>query len=94
MTDPGSPHPSDFELPDDCGYNKVYHNQWRTGQYGIGLGTIQTISKITNGRWGWYFQPNENMNYESDKWYENQECIITFEDKWDCAQVVLQVADV
>ena len=39
---------SEYELPEDCGYNKVYHNQWRTGQYGIGMGTIQKISKTYN----------------------------------------------
>ena len=36
---------------------------------------------------------NDSMNYNSDTWFENQECIITFEDEWDCAQVVLQVED-
>tara|TARA_B100002019_G_C21207846_1_gene567697 strand:- start:211 stop:471 length:261 start_codon:yes stop_codon:yes gene_type:complete len=82
------------DLPSDCGYNQIYKHQWKTGDYGIGLHTIQQIRKIVTGRWGWYFQPNDSMNYNSDTWFENQECIITFEDEWDCAQVVLQVEDV
>ena len=82
------------ELPEDCGYNKVYKHQWNTGEYGIGLHTVETIRKIVKGKWGWYFKPNDRMDYNSDRWYENQECIMTFEDEWDCAQVVLQVEDV
>ena len=81
-------------LPKDCGYNKVYKHQWNTGDYGIGLHTVQIIQKIVKGRWGWYFKPNDRMNYNSDRWFENQVCIITFEDEWDCAQVVFQVEDV
>ena len=45
------------ELPEDCGYNKVQNAKWNTGEYGIGLHTVETIRKIVKGKWGWYFKP-------------------------------------
>tara|TARA_A100001388_G_scaffold272992_1_gene254201 strand:+ start:877 stop:1137 length:261 start_codon:yes stop_codon:yes gene_type:complete len=84
----------DTELPPQCGYNYVYPLKWRTGGYGIGLHTITIINKFAKHRWGWYFEPNKNMNYNDNDWFKNQECIITFEDKWDLTQARLQIKDV
>ena len=51
----------DTELPPQCGYNYVYPLKWRTGGYGIGLHTITIINKFAKHRWGWYFEPNKNI---------------------------------
>jgi len=72
-----------YDLNDDCGYNKIYKYSWTTRQYGLPLHASQKIAKLVKGRWGWHFIPHENMDYNSDDWFENQTLILTFENKWD-----------
>lgn len=82
------------DLPEDCGYNKVYKHQWKTGHYGIGITTINEINAMIDGRWGWHFEPFPDMDYNDDNWFEKQECIVSFESKWDKYQTWLSVKEV
>ncbi len=80
-----------YEIPDTCGYNKIFKHQWRTQHYGINMSTVERIGKVATGKWGWHFKPHKNMNYSRDDWYENQTCYVSFEKKWDLILVKLLV---
>ena len=82
---------SEFELPKDCGYNKVYRYNWKTPVYGLSMSLIPVINNICNKRWGWHFSPKKDMNYGSDKWYEKQNMVLSFESKLDLALVKLAI---
>ena len=82
----------DFELPDDCGYNKIYKYSWKTPTYGLPMHVSNKIASMVTGRWGWHFVPHENMDYNSDDWYENQTLVITFERKWDLVMCRLMIS--
>ena len=79
-------------LPDDCGYNKIYKYSWNTPTYGLPMHTSKKIANMVTGRWGWHFVPHENMDYNSDDWYENQTLVITFEKKWDLVMCRLMIS--
>lgn len=79
-------------LPDDCGYNKIYKYSWNTPTYGLPMHTSKKIANMVTGRWGWHFVPHENMDYNSDDWYENQTLVITFERKWDLVMCRLMIS--
>ena len=49
---------------------------------------------MIDGRWGWHFEPFPDMDYNDDKWFEKQECILSFESKWDKYQTWLSVKEV
>ena len=74
---------SDYSLPDDCGYNKIYQHQWRTTQYALPMSSTYAISNLVNGKWGWHFLPHKNMDYSRENWFEDQTLVISFEDKMD-----------
>lgn len=74
---------SDYSLPDDCGYNKIYQYQWRTTQYAIPMTSTSKISNLVEGRWGWHFLPHKNMDYSRENWFEDQTLVISFEKKMD-----------
>lgn len=78
-------------LPEDCGYNKVYKHEWVTYQHGLLMHKIPAIHNMCTGRWGWYFKPQEDMNYGSDDWYEKQTLVLCFENQWDLIQVKLTI---
>tara|TARA_Y100001938_G_C7920666_1_gene344313 strand:- start:158 stop:415 length:258 start_codon:yes stop_codon:yes gene_type:complete len=80
-----------YEIPEDCGYNKIFKHQWRTRDYGINMSTIERISKLVSGRWGWHFKAHKDMDYSRDNWYENQTCYVSFERKWDLILVKLLI---
>lgn len=82
------------ELSQGSGYNCIFKHIWRVlGKYALKSSWIWTISKIVDGRdWGWYFIPNKNMDYRKDNWYEDQTLILSFENKDDMIQVMLQLA--
>ena len=75
-----------YKLPEDCGYNKIYKHQWKTGNYGLPMSSVEEINNLISGKWGWYFKPFPDMNYHDEKWFERQECIITFERRWELIQ--------
>lgn len=74
---------SDYSLPDDCGYNKIYQYQWRTTQYALPMTSTNKISNLVEGRWGWHFLPHKNIDYSRENWFEDQTLIISFEKKMD-----------
>ena len=74
---------SDYSLPDDCGYNKIYQYQWRTTQYAMPMTSTNNISNLVEGRWGWHFLPHKNMDYSRENWFEDQTLVISFEKKMD-----------
>jgi len=78
-------------LPEDCGYNKVYEHKWVTFNHGLLMHKIPAIHNMCTGRWGWYFKPGKDMDYYSDDWYEKQTLILCFENKWDLIHVKLTI---
>ncbi len=78
-------------LPKDCGYNKVYKHEWVTYQHGLLMHKIPAIHNMCTGRWGWYFKPQEDMDYGSEEWYEKQTLVLCFENKWDLIHVKLTI---
>lgn len=82
---------SEFELPKDCGYNKVYRYNWKTPVYGLSMSLIPVIHDICKKRWGWHFSPKKDMDYNSDQWYEKQNMVLSFESKLDLILVKLMI---
>ena len=54
------------------------------------MSLIPVINNICNKRWGWHFSPKKDMNYGSDKWYEKQNMVLSFESKLDLILVKLK----
>lgn len=81
------------DIEPDSGYNKIYKYQWRTRTNSLPMHVLEIITKSTNGRrWGWFFMPHENMDYNSPNWYENQTLVLSFEDQADLVQAKLEVS--
>jgi len=80
-----------YDMPKGCGYNQIFKHQWATGKYGVSLLATEQIAKFATQKFGWHFIPNEKMDYTSEKWFENQECILTFENKWDLVRARFSV---
>ena len=74
---------SDTDLPEGCGYNKIFEHQWRTHVYALPLSAINVIKKIALDKWGWHFIPHKNMQWEKDDWFKDQTLVISFADKDD-----------
>ena len=82
---------TDYELPKDCGYNKLYRHNWVTPVYGLSMTLIPIIHDICKKRWGWHFRPHKDMNYHSNNWYEKQNMVLSFESKLDLILVKLMI---
>ena len=74
---------SDFSLPEDCGYNKIFKHQWKTSQHGLPLNCTHIIDSYAEGKWGWHFIPHKSMKWEKEDWYKDQTLVITFEKQMD-----------
>ena len=72
-----------YDMPEGCGYNQIFKHQWSTGKYGLSLLASVEIATFATKKFGWHFIPNKDMDYKNEDWYINQECIVTFESKWD-----------
>lgn len=81
-----------YKIPEDCGYNKIFKYQWPQEDYGINMSTVTEISKIVSGRWGWYFRPKDNMDYNREDWYERQNVVVSFERRWDLILCKLMIS--
>ena len=82
---------SEFVLPEACGYNKIYRYNWITPVYGLSMSLIPVIHELCKKRWGWHFKPHKDMNYHSDKWFEKQNMVLSFEDQKDLVFVKITV---
>jgi len=83
---------SETEIPQDCGYNKIYQYSWNCApKHGINLVATQQLAKLCKKRWGWHFVPHQDMDYNRDTWYERQDLVITFENKWDLVHAKLRI---
>jgi hypothetical protein len=80
-------------IPDGSGYNCIFRHKWRVlGKYALGSTWIPEIHKIVEDRgWGWHFIPHKNMDYRKDNWYEDQTLVLSFENKDDMIQAILQL---
>ena len=81
----------EFQLPDNCGYNKIFRHNWITPVYGLSIAHIPVIHNICRGKWGWHFKPHKDMNYQSDLWYEKQNMVLSFERQIDLIIVKLSI---
>lgn len=81
----------DWTVPENCGYNKRFAHSYGINAYGLPASCIAQIQSIVTGKWGWHFIPNSDMDYARDNWYERQQCYVSFENKHDLIQVILQV---
>lgn len=70
-------------LPDDCGYNKIYKHQWKTFTNALPMTAVSEIHNLVRKRWGWHFLPHKNMDYGREDWYKDQTLYLTFESKMD-----------
>jgi len=82
---------NDFEIPESCGYNKIFKYNWITPVYGLSMSLIPVIHNLCKKRWGWHFKPNPDMDYTSDKWYEKQKMVLSFEDEKDLVFVKISI---
>ena len=82
---------SDFELPEDCGYNILYRYNWVTPVYGLSMTLIPVIHILCKKRWGWHFRPQKDMNYNDEKWFEKQNMVLSFESQIDLIIVKLSI---
>lgn len=71
------------KLPDDVGYNCIYKHKWNIQHHGLALSTVTDIQGLIKNRWGWHFEPHKDMDYQSDHWFEKQDCILSFESRYD-----------
>ena len=83
---------SKYDMPEGCGYNQIFEYQWKTGKYGLNLLATEQIARFATKKFGWHFIPTRDMDYYSEAWYENQECIVTFESKWDLIRARFSVS--
>lgn len=81
----------DFQLPTTCGYNKIFAHNWITPVYGLSMHHIPVIHNLSNKRWGWHFKPKKDMNYHSEKWFEKQNMVLSFESQIDLIIVKLSI---
>jgi len=72
-------------------YNKIYRYTWRTTVYALPQSVWYKLDAICKGRWGYFFIPNSNMDWNADNWYENQTLYITFEEESDLIQAKLSI---
>lgn len=83
---------SSKDIPDDCGYNKIYRYQWDCSpKFGLNYNSATELVNICKKRFGWHFVPHKGMDYSRDNWYEDQHLIITFESKWDMIHAKLRI---
>ena len=82
---------SEFEIPENCGYNKIFRYNWITPVYGLSMSLIPVIHKLCNKRWGWHFKPNPAMNYNDERWFEKQKMVLSFEDEKDLVFVKISI---
>ena len=47
------------------------------------MSAITAIQAFATGKWGWHFIPKPNMNYHDEKWFENQNLVLSFENPED-----------
>lgn len=80
-------------MSDGSGYNCIFKYNWRVlGTCALPSTWINEINNIVAGRkWGWYFIPHKNMNYQDDNWYENQTLVLSFSEEIDMIQSILQI---
>jgi len=83
---------SKYDMPEGCGYNQIFQHQWKTGKYGLSLLATEEIAMFATKKFGWHFIPTRDMDYYSESWFENQECIVTFESKWDLIRARFSVS--
>ena len=77
------------DMPDDCGYNKVYQYKYCLNAHGVPGGLIAEMIGICDHKFGWHFIPHANMDWSRENWYEDQTAYISFEDRADLVNVVL-----
>lgn len=82
---------SEFEIPETCGYNKIFRYNWITPVYGLSMSLIPVIHKLCKKRWGWHFKPNPDMNYNDERWFEKQKMVLSFEDEKDLVFVKISI---
>ena len=68
---------SELELPDGYGYNHIFKHQIKTRTYGLSGSLIPQIHKLCEGKWGWHFRPQKDMNYDDEKWFEKQNMVLS-----------------
>ena len=84
---------SDLDVPEGCGYNKIFFWQWPLNTHGVNGSIITWCTKNCVGKFGWHFKPNSYMNYDEDDWFKNQEAFISFDLKQDLLQAKLTISD-
>jgi|TARA_R110001592_G_scaffold94858_1_gene273977 hypothetical protein len=73
----------DSDLPAGCGYNKIFKHQWHTPEYGLPQSAVTDIKTIVKDKWGWHFIPHKDMDYHSDRWFEKQHLVLSFNNQTD-----------
>lgn len=80
-----------LECPDGCGYNQVFQHKIQLQGHAVPGTYISWCNDNCVFKWGWHFKPHNNMNYQSETWYENQTAYLSFEDVDDALQAALEL---
>ena len=80
-------------------YNYYGKFQFITKSDSLSIVVVEIINEVATAKWGWHFIPKKAGwpdGYhisENDKWYKNQRCILSFDNRDDLAQSILMVGD-
>ncbi len=77
-------------------YNYFGRFDYVTNSNAIGLLEVEVINDLVTAPWGWRFIPKGTASLHdqySEDWYKHQNCIISFDNREDLVQVILEVGN-
>ena len=72
-------------------YNVHYDYTWKTSVASLPMTIVNWLEGVVEDKWGWYFIPHENMDYNRVDWYEDQTMCLTFKSVQDLILCKLSV---
>ena len=83
-------NPSLDDIPNDCGYGKKFRFNIDMNANGIGGDLIEWCQINCNGKWGWWFEPTQEIVNPLNHW-EHQNAYMSFQRKKDATKFWLSV---
>ena len=78
------------EVPDDCGYMQKFRFNIDMNRNGIMGECIEWCQINCVGKWGWWFEPCQEISNPMNHW-ENQNAYMSFEKKKDATRFWLAI---
>ena len=83
-------NPSLDDIPKDCGYMKRFRFNIDMQSNGIGGDLIEWCQINCSGKWGWWFEPTQEIINPLNHW-EHQNAYMSFQRKKDATKFWLSV---